>query len=67
MCKYCNENTETQEPLEEIGVMDFNPILTIVANKDITTLPYLSVEKKDKPSREILFPINFCPMCGREL
>ncbi len=67
MCKYCNGDLETQEPLKEIGVMDFNPILTIIANKDITTSPFLSVIKKDKPSREILFPINFCPMCGREL
>ena len=67
MCKYCNGNTETQEPLKEIGVMDYNPVLTIIANQVIATLPYLSVIKNDTPIRELLYRINFCPMCGREL
>ena len=67
MCKYCNGNTETKKPLKEIGFMDYNPVLTIITNKNITTSPFLSVIKKEYPSREILFPIHFCPMCGREL
>ena len=61
-CEYCNGDHKTQEPLNaETETPGVSPILTL-----ITECLALSVLEYPN-AHETLYPIKFCPMCGRKL
>lgn len=61
MCEFCNGDREKQEPLKGQDEKDWTPILTVIGDKKL--LSVIEIEK----ARESLFPMNYCPMCGRKL
>ena len=61
MCEFCNGDREKQEPLNGQDEKDWTPILTVIGDKKL--LSVIEIEK----NRESLFPMNYCPMCGRKL
>lgn len=62
MCEFCNGNKDMQEPLtgRDEDITTF-PILTVIGDEQL--LSVIDV----KSAKEFLYPILFCPKCGRSL
>jgi len=61
MCRCCNGDKDTQEPIESLYEIPCEPILTIIR-------PSLALSVITFPNgEETLYPIRFCPLCGENL